>query len=176
MSDRPESFPWRWCLAIFATALLIRGLYLLEMRNSALFAVLMVDGLSYDTWARRIIAGEWYGREVFYQAPMYPYFLAVVYWLFSPGLWPVRLVQAVVGSGSCVLLGAGSARFFDRRVGVATGFLAATAFLATGLLATGFLAATAFLATGFLAATHLLTTGFLVGAAFLATGVFAVAV
>jgi len=125
LPERPVGLPARWGLAIFGTALLIRGLYLFEMRNSVLFAVLMGDGVSYDAWAQRIIAGGWYGKEVFYQAPMYPYFLALVYGLFGPGLWPVRLVQAMIGSGSCVLLAAGATRFFDRRVGIVTGFFAA---------------------------------------------------
>ncbi len=36
----------------------------------------MGDSRAYDEWARRIAAGDWIGREVFYQAPLYPYFLA----------------------------------------------------------------------------------------------------
>lgn len=125
LSQLPDGLPGRWGLAIFTVAMLLRALYLLEMRDLPLFSVLMGDGVSYNSWARRIAAGEWYGKEVFYQTPMYPYFLAVVYRVCGSEIWTVRLVQTAISSASCVLLAAGGVRWFDRRVGIATGLLAA---------------------------------------------------
>ena len=39
----------------------------------------MGDSRGYDEWARRIAGGDWLGHEVFYQAPLYPYLLGVIY-------------------------------------------------------------------------------------------------
>ena len=78
------------CLVVFLIALVIRALYLLEMQGSTLFSVLMGDAARYDAWARQIADGAWVGREVFYQAPFYPYFLATVYKIFGHELGVAR--------------------------------------------------------------------------------------
>ena len=75
----------------------------------------MGDSLAYDEWARRIAGGDWMGDQVFYQAPLYPYFLATVYAAVSDDLLVVRVVQAVVGSFSAVLLALATARFLRSR-------------------------------------------------------------
>ena len=111
--------------AVFCTALAVRLLYLLEWRGTAMFDVLIGDGRQYELWARRIVDGEWIGREVFYQAPLYPYFLAVVHGTLGDGPWAVRLVQVLLGSLSCVLLALAGRRFFSERVGLVAGFLLA---------------------------------------------------
>ena len=73
--------PWfRGALAgVFAVALLVRLLHVWQIRRAPFFDVLMGDARGYDAWARRLAAGDWIGRDVFYQAPLYPYFLGVVY-------------------------------------------------------------------------------------------------
>ena len=50
----------------------------------------MGDARGYDAWARRLAAGDWIGTDVFYQAPLYPYFLGVVYALAGHDLLAVR--------------------------------------------------------------------------------------
>ena len=37
---------------------------------------MMGDAQSYHAWAQEIAAGNWIGDDVFYQAPLYPYFFA----------------------------------------------------------------------------------------------------
>ena len=65
-------------LGVFALALAVRTLYVLEWHASPLFTTPIGDARAYLEWARRIAGGDWFGREVFYQAPLYPYFLALV--------------------------------------------------------------------------------------------------
>ena len=50
-----------------------------QIRAAPFFSVLMGDSRGYDEWARRIAGGDWIGHEVFYQAPLYPYLLGVIY-------------------------------------------------------------------------------------------------
>src|SRR5215469_15892919 len=66
-------------VAIFAVALVVRALHVWQIRRAPFFGLKLGDAAAYDAWARQIVAGDWVGHEVFYQAPLYPYVLAVVY-------------------------------------------------------------------------------------------------
>lgn len=105
----------RFALAIFAVALLVRLVHVWQIRRAPFFSLLMGDSNGYDEWARRIAAGDWFGHEVFYQAPLYPYLLGVMYAIAGRHLLVVRIVQALIGSASCALLALAAARLFSRR-------------------------------------------------------------
>ena len=127
----------RRAFAIFAVALAIRLTYLWQIRRSPFFDVLMGDARSYDAWATQIAGGDWIGRGVFYQAPLYPYLLGSLYAIAGRSLLGVRVVQAVIGSAACVLLALAGRRFFSDRVGAIAGFglaLYAPAIFFDGLL------------------------------------------
>jgi tetratricopeptide (TPR) repeat protein len=108
-------------IAVFAVALAVRLVHLVQMRATPLFTVLMGDSRGYDEWARRIAAGDWIGTEVFYQAPLYPYFLAVIYSIAGPDPFVARIVQAVIGAGSCAALVYAGSRLFSVPVGTMAG-------------------------------------------------------
>lgn len=108
---------------IFVVALALRLLYLYQLAATPLGQVLLGDGVAYDAWARRIAAGDWWGSEVFYQAPLYPYVLAVVYAVATPDPLAARLFQALVGAATCALAAAAGRRWFDARSGLAAGVL-----------------------------------------------------
>lgn len=112
-------------LIVFSVALLIRAIHLSQMQSSPVRDLLWSDAQSYDTWARNIAAGDWIGKDVFYQAPLYPYFLGVIYKLLNGSLLAARVCQAIIGSVSCVLLAAAGCRFFSRPVGLAAGLILA---------------------------------------------------
>jgi tetratricopeptide (TPR) repeat protein len=114
------------CAVLIALALALRLFHLHQIRPIPLFDHLIGDANSYDQWAQRIAGGEWLsGREVFYQAPLYPYFLAVVYKVSGHGLMATRVVQAIVGSLACGLLAMAGREFFGARVGLVAGTLLA---------------------------------------------------
>jgi tetratricopeptide (TPR) repeat protein len=112
-------------LAIFLLALLARGVYLVELADTPLVSVLLGDGRQYHAWAAEIAAGDWIGGEVFYQAPLYPYFIAAVMTVFGPGTWALRVLQALMGAAACVLVALAGRRFFLPRAGIAAGALLA---------------------------------------------------
>lgn len=121
-----EDRHFRWgLLGVFLLAFALRLVYLLELRESLLFAAALGDGREYLAWARQIVAGNWLGDEVFYQAPLYPYLLALVQRVAGPELWPVRLLQALAGALSCGLVALAGRRFFTPRAGLAAGLLLA---------------------------------------------------
>ncbi|MDH4065056.1 MAG: glycosyltransferase family 39 protein, partial [Acidobacteriota bacterium] len=126
-----------WGAVIFAVALIVRLAHLWAIRDAAVFEVLLGDAHAYDGWAQRLAGGDWIGTDVFYQAPLYPYFLGVLYALAGRDLVLVRVVQAIVGSGAAVLLTSAGTRLFSRRVGLLAGFglaLYAPAIFFDGLL------------------------------------------
>jgi tetratricopeptide (TPR) repeat protein len=110
-----------YALLIFAVAFAVRLLHVWQLSDSPFFTTLLGDANGYDQWAQRLAAGDWIGSDVFYQAPLYPYFLGVVYAMFDRDLLIVRIVQALIGSASCVLLGLAGARLFSRQAGLVAG-------------------------------------------------------
>ncbi len=107
-----------------------RRVYLFEMRSSTLFSVLFGDAERFDAWARRIAAGDWFGEEVFYFAPLYPYTMGGIYRLFgsepaAASVEAVRWVQVLLGALACVMVAATARRLFSPRAGVLAGLLLA---------------------------------------------------
>lgn len=116
--------PWQRLVALGLFAFLLRLAYLLEVKDADFFAVLVGDGAAYDAAAQNIQT-DWIGKEVFYQAPLYPYFLAVIYTLFGHSLWAVRIIQIGLGAGACVLLASAGGAFFSEAAALMAGFLLA---------------------------------------------------
>ena len=106
---------------VFLVALVVRLVHIWQIRSAPFFTVLMGDSRGYDAWGQRIAAGDWVGSDVFYQAPLYPYFLGTVYTLAGHDLLVVRLCQAVLGAASCALLGMTASRLFGSRAGLIAG-------------------------------------------------------
>jgi tetratricopeptide (TPR) repeat protein len=120
-----QAWAWQPALLVFVLALFVRLLHLWEIRHAPFFSLLMGDALGYDQWARRLAAGDWVGTGVFYQAPLYPYFLGVLYALGGHDPLVVRLCQAVLGAGACGLVALAGAHLFGRGAGLAAGALLA---------------------------------------------------
>ena len=116
--------PWQRLAGLFLFAFLLRLAYLVEVKDADVFNVLVGDGAAFDAAAQNIRT-DWIGKEVFYQAPLYPYFLAVVYTVFGHELWAARLIQIGLGAGACVLLALAGAAFFRESVALIAGFLLA---------------------------------------------------
>jgi tetratricopeptide (TPR) repeat protein len=107
--------------AIFFVALSLRLAHLWQLSATPFATILLGDAQSYDAWAQTIAGGDLIGQRVFYQAPLYPYFLGAIYWTFGHDVMLARVCQALVGSVSCVLLAAAAERLFTRTTGVVAG-------------------------------------------------------
>jgi 4-amino-4-deoxy-L-arabinose transferase-like glycosyltransferase len=106
-------------------AVALRLLHVWQIRRAPFFDLKLGDAAAYDAWARQIVAGDWVGHEVFYQAPLYPYVLAVVYRAIGSSTMTVRLFQAVLSAASCALLADTARRLFSIRTGMTAGLMLA---------------------------------------------------
>ena len=126
--NHPPEISWlaTGAAVIFTLSLLLRLVHVLCMRHSLFFTHPIQDECTYDQFARTAAEmGDWAGKGAFYQAPLYQYFLAVLYKLFGHGYLMPRLVQAFIDSlsaGGIFLIGA---RFFSKRTGIIAGIGAA---------------------------------------------------
>ncbi len=115
-----------WSAVIFVLALALRLWFLSDLNQTPYGDRLMIDAAAYDRHAAEIAGGNWAGDQVFYQSPLYPYFLGSLYTIFGRDFTAVRAVQSVLGSATCVLLFLLTTRLYGTRAGVVAGLLAAT--------------------------------------------------
>jgi tetratricopeptide (TPR) repeat protein len=120
LGERPGREPaWPLLLGVWIIAFGLRSLYLWQISSAPFFDLRLGDAEAYHLWGRRIADGEWLGQGVFYQSPLYPYFLGIVYRIFGDGVTTVRLIQAAVGATSCGLLAAAGMSLFGRAGAIA---------------------------------------------------------
>ncbi len=113
--------PW----LVMVVALVPRLIMLHSVETSPLAGVLLGDSEGYVLWAQSIVAGPWLGTEVFYQAPLYPYFLAAVIALFGKSFLAIRIIQIVLGVAACGFIAAAGKKLFGPGAGLAAGLLIA---------------------------------------------------
>ena len=114
-----------WFLTIFTVAFALRLVYLFQIHSIPLFEHLAGDARTYYEWGQRIAAGDWLGAGVFYQAPLYPYFLGILQFFFGETLWLTRLVQITLGALSCSLIFLIGRQLFSHQAGIISGFILA---------------------------------------------------
>jgi tetratricopeptide (TPR) repeat protein len=120
----PESTRF-WFLTILTVAFTLRLVYLFQIDTIPLFEHLAGDARTYYEWGHRIAAGDWLGAGVFYQAPLYPYFLGILQFFFGETLWVVRLMQIILGALSCSLIFFIGQQLFSPQAGIISGFILA---------------------------------------------------
>lgn len=96
--------------------LLLRVLFILEMLKHPFSSISpqIVDSWAYHRQALNIINGNFWGSEVFFLRPIYPYLLALFYALFGRKVLSVQIFQALLGTASCFLLTKITERVFNR--------------------------------------------------------------
>ena len=123
--QRGRSHVARDLAVVAAVALGVRLLYLIEIRASPWFDFLHLDPRYYYDWGLRIAGGDWLGKEVFEQSPLYPYLLGIYFILFGHDLLLLRLIQFALGAGTAVLTCLLGRKLFGRTAGLVAGLGAA---------------------------------------------------
>jgi len=126
MALLPDSSRGRRVLfAVLALALALRLAHWAAVRGAPFVGQLVMDSQEYDRWAREIAAGDWLGSGVFFQAPLYPYLVAILYRVAGARPDAVYLFQIILSVlGIYALYRAGRA-MAGERAGLAAAGLAA---------------------------------------------------
>jgi len=136
---------WTWILAMGGLALAVRLAVAAQLSDTVLFRWPQLDSLEYVQWAQQILAGPFPWPVPPPHGLGYPVFLAALLSASGGGFGLVRLVQAAIGAGSCVLTAAVGGRAFGLQAGRAAGWLLAVygplVFVDVSLLGEGFLVA-----------------------------------
>jgi tetratricopeptide (TPR) repeat protein len=121
-----------WLFVALALTLLIRLWFTLGMRGYPFSTIgpQMLDSWYYHRQAIEIISGNFWGSDVFFLRPLYPYLLALVYAAFGQHILAVQLVQTVFATVSCFLLYDTTRRIFGKR----SATFASLGFALTGIL------------------------------------------
>jgi hypothetical protein len=94
-----------WFLVgVVVVAAVLRLAHLHALRSTVYFENLDLDPQSFDLWAQRIAAGEWPGDSPFFVDPLYSYVLGGLYSVFGRSLLLVRVLQAGLGVGTCLIV------------------------------------------------------------------------
>jgi 4-amino-4-deoxy-L-arabinose transferase-like glycosyltransferase len=111
--------------ALFALAAVVRCIYVWSVSADPSVVYPLGDSLAYHAAALEILAGDWLGSEIFYQDPLYPYVLAILYSALGVGTTGVLFAQALLGSLSVLLVYLAARELFDRRSALIAGLFAA---------------------------------------------------
>lgn len=104
--------------ALLGAALALRVLTVLSLRGQPFFDTPIVDSASFDAWAWKIATENFWGDRVFFQDPLYAYFLGIVYKVLGRDFLAARLVQAAVGTGGLWMLFEAGRRALGYRAGM----------------------------------------------------------
>jgi 4-amino-4-deoxy-L-arabinose transferase-like glycosyltransferase/Flp pilus assembly protein TadD len=99
--------------------------HLVYLSRSPLLTHLTVDLQGYDRWAREIASGDWLGQGVFYQDPLYPYFLAGVYLLTGTNVVHALLFQIILSTATVFLVYRLALPLFSARTALLSAWLMA---------------------------------------------------
>lgn len=120
--DKKEFF---LLMFLFIFAFVLRLIYLFEIKENPHFFTLTMDPLYHDVWAKSIANGDILGSRIFFRAPFYPYFLALVYKIFGHNYFIPRLIQHLIGATSCVLVYFLAKKLFNKTVAIISFLFAA---------------------------------------------------
>ncbi|MBN1521285.1 MAG: glycosyltransferase family 39 protein, partial [Candidatus Aureabacteria bacterium] len=78
--------------------------HILLVKKSAYTLNPGLDSEYYIEWAQNISKGNIIGKEPFFGAPFYPYFLAMIFYAFGKSFFTIRIFQACIDSISALLI------------------------------------------------------------------------
>jgi len=106
----------KWAILIFGVAFVIRLIYLLQIKSNPFFYSPMVDELWNIRWATDILEKSFWGTEVYFRGPLYPYFLALLLKITGSDYFWTRLIQMIIASASVSIAYLLGREFFSEKV------------------------------------------------------------
>ncbi len=96
----------------------IRIFYWIQFQSTDLGSILLIDAEGYHLKALKLLTNGWLGDSAFYQAPLYPYFLAIIYKIFGPQTLIIQGIQIVLSIGTVWLIYKIGETLFNRKVAI----------------------------------------------------------
>jgi tetratricopeptide (TPR) repeat protein/4-amino-4-deoxy-L-arabinose transferase-like glycosyltransferase len=120
MNESNVAGPRRFALplAVFAAALLVRVLAVFTSTDNPSFTMPITDAMTYDAVARHLWETGTAPPRLFWQPFLYPLQLAAVYAATDGSILAAKLVQAVVGAFTCLLVFVAGRRLLGRGGGL----------------------------------------------------------
>ena len=109
---------------LFVIALVFRLFYFFEYHGFLEFSHPTVDALYHHLSAMAIASGALTAAEPFFRAPLYNYFLGVIYWPTGNDIALARALQLLIGSFTPLLVFLIGRKVFDRRCALVAALLA----------------------------------------------------
>ena len=103
-AGEPKPASRRWIGWILALALALRLAHWLAVGDHPFVAWPVNDSQTYERWASEVASGGWLGSGAFFQAPLYPYVLGVVFRLGGHHLALAYWLQALLSVAACYAL------------------------------------------------------------------------
>ncbi|MEC7641314.1 MAG: DUF6427 family protein [Nitrospinota bacterium] len=105
-------------LCLFFLSAFLHLCYLIELQKTPYATLLLVDAEGYHQKAMKLIREGWLGDGTFFQAPLYPYFLALVYKIFNSSFLVVQSIQILLSCFTPILIYFIGKCLFNERVGL----------------------------------------------------------
>lgn len=111
---------------ILSIAFILRLLFVLETFEHPFFKYLFSDSKIYFSWAVNIVeTNNWIGSEVFFMAPGYPYFLAIVFAVFGKSIFLVKILQIIFSCLTVALIYLSGKELGEKAIAILAASLAA---------------------------------------------------
>ncbi|MCG3137688.1 MAG: hypothetical protein HJJLKODD_01537 [Phycisphaerae bacterium] len=99
--------------------------YIISSRSDPTFSCPIIDARVYHDQAVAIANGSFHPTDAYFQPPGYTLFLSAIYRLVGLNPWVIKIVQALLGMVTCMLVYGIGQELFDRRAGLFGGLITA---------------------------------------------------
>ena len=113
----------KWPLVLGAAAILVRLVYLMEVRQQPGFSVPMVDEQWHWQWAQEIVHKSFWGEGSYFRGPLYPYFLAFLYFITGGSIFWSKFLQIFVCGGTAFFIFKTAHHLFGQKAAITAGLI-----------------------------------------------------
>ncbi len=124
-------------IGIFIVAIVIRFVYVYQLRFTPLFYSLASCAENYDKFAFQILHGNYFYKDLIYLNPFYTLFLGLVYFFCGYSHITVFYLQGIIDSINCLIIYYIASTAFNNKIGIIAGLM--YAFYGIAVFYTGFL-------------------------------------
>jgi tetratricopeptide (TPR) repeat protein len=104
-------------------AILVRLIYLIEISGQPGFSMPTVDEQWHWQWAQEINEKSFWGTGSYFRGPLYPYFLAILYFITGASVFWAKAFQVLLCGGTAWFIFRLAEHLFDSKVAIGSGIV-----------------------------------------------------